>query len=174
MRKAVRFFKRMRARFGFLRSRKHACGPQRPSRLMQVESLEPRQLLTTLYWDPSDQTGSGMGGSGTWSTSAACWSTNSNGGGTLVPWTNGDTAAFNGTAGTVTLGSSVTVGGMSFNASSGTYAVNGSGSYTLGLSGSCTATATTQATIAAVLSGTGSLTVNGGSTLTLSGNNTSA
>jgi len=75
-------------------------------RLLRVEPLEKRQLLsiTTLYYDPNGS--SGLGGNGTWSPTSAVWSTSASGGGTLQAWTpscNGDIAVFSGAAGTVTL-----------------------------------------------------------------------
>jgi RHS repeat-associated protein len=131
----------------------------RQRRVLRVESLESRQLLTgmPLYWDPSDGTGSSMGGVGTWNTSALVWSTSSTGGGTLQAWSNtsGDTAVFPGTAGSVTVASGIVAGEVQFTASG----------YTLG-SGSIAITGTGQIDVASGLSETISSTLNGSNGLT--------
>lgn len=70
----------------------------------------PLAAQTTLYWD-GDGSGTVAGGSGTWSTSHARWSTTSNGT-TYQVWANGtNTANFSGaTSYSVTLGSDITAG----------------------------------------------------------------
>ncbi|MHB1767099.1 MAG: beta strand repeat-containing protein [Phycisphaerae bacterium] len=92
-----------------------------------------------------------------------------------VPATN--TATFgsnNGTAGTVTLGANITVGGLTFNpATSGNYTIAGSGSYTLELTGS-SVVANANATLAANTTFDNGLDLTGGQQLTLSGTNTNA
>ena len=80
----------------------------------------------------------------------------------------------NGTAGTVTLGANITVGGLTFNpATSGNYTIVGSGSYTLELTGS-SVVANANATIAANTTFANGLNLTGGQQLTLSGTNTNA
>jgi fibronectin-binding autotransporter adhesin len=76
----------------------------------------------TLYWDASPGTPDGVsqGGTGTWDTSTAKWDDGAN----YNAWNNAnnDTAVFDGTAGTVTLGAPITVGGLQFNVSG--YTIN--------------------------------------------------
>ncbi|MEM5439960.1 autotransporter outer membrane beta-barrel domain-containing protein [Paraburkholderia diazotrophica] len=62
----------------------------------------------TLSWGPS-----GGGGSGTWDNTTANWFN----GATAMPWVGGNTAAFGGTAGTVTVSGTMTVGGLTFGTS---------------------------------------------------------
>jgi fibronectin-binding autotransporter adhesin len=77
----------------------------------------------TLTWDADGTAGGATGGTGTWSTSALLW----NNAGTMQAWNNAvnNLALFGGTAGTVTLGSPVTVVGMTFNTTG--YALEGNG-----------------------------------------------
>ncbi|MGC9261564.1 MAG: beta strand repeat-containing protein, partial [Phycisphaerae bacterium] len=78
----------------------------------------------------------------------------------------------NGTAGTVTLGANITVGGLTFNpATSGNYTIAGSGSYTLELTGS-SVVANANAAIAANTTFANGLNLTGNSQLTLTGVNT--
>jgi len=75
----------------------------------------------TLYWDSDGTgagssslfTGSGLGAAGTWDTTNPRWWDGS----AYGIWNNGnlDTALFWGTAGTITLGTPITVGGLTFN-----------------------------------------------------------
>jgi fibronectin-binding autotransporter adhesin len=75
-----------------------------------------------LYWDggtndiPTDGDGASGGGSGTWDTTLRNWDA---GAAPHVVWNNyqDDTAVFDGTAGTVTLGTDIIAGGLTFNAS---------------------------------------------------------
>jgi len=69
-----------------------------------------------IYWDNDGAaagsyvaTGAGMGGTGTWSTTAKWYN-----GVADVPWVNGNNAVFWGTAGTVTLGAAQTVNSLAF------------------------------------------------------------
>src|SRR4029079_13581084 len=87
-----------------------------------------------VYWDndaaPAGNrvtTGNGLGGTGTWNTSALKWY----GGSADVPWLNGNNAVFWGTAGTVTLASAQTVNSLTFKTHG--YTITGS---TLTLGGS--------------------------------------
>ena len=74
----------------------------------------------TFYWDAdADATGNlvdgtNLGGTGTWDTITANWW---DGVSTDAAWPNSllDTAVFSGTAGTVTLGGPINVGGLVFN-----------------------------------------------------------
>jgi len=73
----------------------------------------------TRYWDGgstdilSNGDGVSAGGAGTWNTSTLNWDAGTS---PHVSWTNanGDTAVFGGVAGTVTLGTGITVGGIQF------------------------------------------------------------
>lgn len=122
----------------------------------------------TLLWDTvSGDGGTTTGGSGTWTTGLGNWNTGAND----AIWSSAtpDSAMFNGTGGTVTLGGAVTVGGMTFNVSG--YTVAGGGNV-LTLSNSTITTNFGSATISAVLSGTTGLIKNGAGTLNLTANNT--
>lgn len=104
-------------------------------------------------------------GTGTWSTGTSNWGTVSGGPYTTGTWSNSpaDTAIFEGTAGTVTIGTTVTAAGLTFSVPG--YTVTGG---TLTLSGSNVNT-TADATIASRLSGSVGLRKTGAGTLTLSG-----
>lgn len=126
---------------------------------------------TTLYWDVNG-TGVGTGGTGTWDLSTPYWNSASDGvTGPMVAWNNASigTAIFGGTAGTVTLGTSITANALTFNTNG--YTLNGS---TLTLAGTTpTITVSTgTTTINSVIAGTAGLTKSGASSLTLSGANT--
>jgi len=83
----------------------------------------------SLYWSGD---GSSQGGSGGWDTTSTKW-----GGSTVGPfstvWTNAnnDTAIFGSTAGTVTLGTNVQVGGLTFSISG--YTISGANTLTFGV-----------------------------------------
>lgn len=151
-------------------------------------SLSPfAAAQTTLYWDQNGAMG-GMGGSDAWTTQSSgptpnkFWTTNSAGaanGGQTQAWANNvppDTAVFQGTAGTVTVG---TAGDTAINVTNLTFGVSG---YTIsaGTLSTLTLAATSvidtgafNATISVGLAGAAtSLTKNGSGTLTLSGTNT--
>ena len=90
------------------------------SALVALLAASTANSQTTLYWDGATPTGVPGGGAGTWDTSTANWDTSLTG--DDVAWDNtntvqnpADTAVFGGTAGTVTLGTSITVGGLTFN-----------------------------------------------------------
>ena len=136
-----------------------------------LQPLEPRLLMSTLYWAP--QNDGTLGGSGTWNTSTnnLVWNTQSNGHGTQRGWEAGDTAEFTGTAGTVTVSGGVTAASLMFDVGGYTVAsATGTGN-TLSLSGgTVTVTnATDTATLSAWL-GTASITKSGSGVLTFSGN----
>lgn len=134
-----------------------------------LESLESRQMLsTTLYWD-TDNASNLQSGDGTWSTTVANWSTNSNGTGTRVPWTDGADAVFPSattSTSTITVGGNVNVHSVTFTGTG--YAVTG-GTLTLGTS---SVTVGADTTITSVLSGSAGLTKSGSGKLTLSAANT--
>jgi len=127
----------------------------------------------TLTWDSSGANPANpVDGAGTWDTATALWS---NGLSDLV-WNNAanDTAVFgnaNGAAGTVTLGTGITVGGLIFNApGSGNYTLSGT---TITLAGSTpTITTNVNATINSGIAGSAALTKSGTGTLVLGGTNT--
>jgi fibronectin-binding autotransporter adhesin len=120
----------------------------------------------TLTWWATGSTGS-VGGAGTWDTSGLNWTAD---GVTWSAWSNPtappDTAVFGGTAGTVTLSTGITVGGLTFDTTG--YTISGN---TLTLAGG-TAAMTTNAdstTISSVITGTSVFRKLGSGTLTLSG-----
>jgi autotransporter-associated beta strand protein len=127
-------------------------------------ALEDRILLSTLYWDPGHTGGTGSGGAGTWDTSSLNWFN----GTADVPWNNanGDSAVFAGSAGTVTLGTGITAGGLTFNSDG--YTVTGNTLSLVGSPASLSVVSGVNATISANTSG-GSVTKTGSGTLTLSG-----
>ncbi len=106
------------------------------------------------------------GGLGTWDITNGNWTID--GGVNNIAWVNGnnDTAIFGGTAGTVTLGTGITVGGLTFDTAG--YIVTGN-TTTFGTAGNITANA--DATISSILAGA-AITKAGTGTLVLSGNNT--
>ncbi|MGO4322607.1 autotransporter-associated beta strand repeat-containing protein [Pseudomonas sp. KB_12] len=122
------------------------------------------------YWD-TNGTALGSGGTGTWSLSGAFWSPNNDGvSGPYSIWNNAalDDAFFGGTAGTVTLGTPITVHNLTFQSTG--YTLNGS---TLTLGGiTPTITVTGAATINSILAGSAGLTKAGTGTLSLNGANT--
>src|SRR2546423_157930 len=66
---------------------------------------------TNVSWD-GDGAGAPTGGSGTWSTTIANWT--SDNGASYNPWVNNDTALIGGTAGTITISGLVQVNTASF------------------------------------------------------------
>ncbi|MBM4017216.1 MAG: hypothetical protein FJ288_02640 [Planctomycetes bacterium] len=155
------------------------------------EPLEPRLLLSTLYWDPDGNwannnacTGAGLGGTGNWNLTSPYWwadGTCSN-----VPWNNsgGDQAVFFGcgTPGPVTLTTGITVGGIEFltdgytlrDCSLSSFAGCGCGcgcSCDLGVSLAAGVSATIESEITPAGDGGLSVSGDGTSTLTVSGTN---
>lgn len=138
--------------------------------------LAPLAPGAVLVWDRNGGT-AGTGGTGTWITGTPTrWRLNT-ATGTLQAWTNGtpngDTAAFQSGAGTVTIGSGVTinVNGLTFSTTG--YVIAGAAGATLNLDGTTPTinTGAVDATISAVISGAG-LTKVGSGTLTLLNQNT--
>ena len=128
----------------------------------------PQPLRAATYtWDANTNTTGAQDGGGVWNTSGANWWTGS----ANIAWTNTNTAVAvfggaSGTAGTVSVGSSVTCGGIIFNATaSGSYTLAG-GYISVG-STSGTITANANATISSSLYA-GALNKAGAGTLTLS------
>ncbi|MFD0895240.1 autotransporter-associated beta strand repeat-containing protein [Luteolibacter ambystomatis] len=127
-----------------------------------------------ITWDITPGTvgtgdGSVTGGAGTWNTTNGNWTTDA--GATNIAWVNAnnDIAVFGGTAGTVTLGTGITVGGLTFNTAG--YTITG-GTLTLGAITN-TVAANTNATISSILAGTGSSLVKTGTgSLALNATNT--
>ncbi|MDA8377205.1 MAG: PEP-CTERM sorting domain-containing protein [Planctomycetia bacterium] len=135
-------------------------------------------MAATLTWDSSGSSPTApVDGTGTWNTTDTNWTN----GTTDAAWNNTSdssyTAVFganNGTAGTVTLGSNITAGGLTFNpATSSNYTIAGSGSYGLTLTGS-SVVVNTNATLAANTTFQQGLNLTGraGVQLTISGTNT--
>jgi len=114
-----------------------------------------------LYWS----------GSGPWDTTSQIWGNASGGPYDQATWSNAtpDAAVFEGTAGTVTLGTGITAAGLTFDVDGYTLT-----SDTLTLAGTPTVTtaAGATATIASVVGGTNGLTTAGDGTLVLSASNT--
>ena len=136
-----------------------------------LATLLAAQSATALdyAWDPSNDAN---GGSNTWNTALMFWDA----GPTAIPgndnsaWINGagNRAYFGGTAGTVTLNTGITVGGLTFNDSPG-YRLTGN---TLTFDADGAITTNVDATIASVLAGSVPITKAGAGTLTLTGSNT--
>jgi fibronectin-binding autotransporter adhesin len=127
-----------------------------------------------VFWDggtvdiPTDGNGASGGTAGTWNTSLLNWDV---GASPHVAWNNAnnDTAVFAGTAGVVTLGSDVTVGGLTFNTNTYSVAPGGFG-ITFGAPGNISVSTGTS-TISAPISGS-AITKTGAGTLILGGANT--
>jgi autotransporter-associated beta strand protein len=140
----------------------------------------------SFYWD-SDATGvnnvltgAGLGGAGTWNTTGLNWWNGSNlSPGSLSAWTNlgNDTAIFTGTAGTITPGTPITVGGLQFNTTAFILgAAANTNAITFGTNSNIVLNNVAAATINGSLAGAGNVTLTGGAfggvtagTLTLSG-----
>jgi autotransporter-associated beta strand protein len=123
----------------------------------------------TLTWDivPGTATGDGLitGGTGVWDLAALNWTTN--GGANNLAWNNATTndAIFGGTVGTVTLGTGITVGNMTFNTAG--YFIMGD---TLTLAGATpTFTVNADANVHSALAGSNGFTKAGTGILIISG-----
>jgi fibronectin-binding autotransporter adhesin len=132
--------------------------------------LLPAPAIAASYtWWATGSSGT-QGGSGTWNTANAYWTTN---GSAWVPWDNttnaADTAVFSGTAGTVTLGTPITASRLTF----GTTGYTVAGQTITLASGTPTITVSSgTAMISSILAGTAGLRKMGSGTLTLSAANT--
>jgi fibronectin-binding autotransporter adhesin len=137
-----------------------------------ANAMTPGWATTSLFWDggtahiAGNGNGASQGGSGTWNTAIQNWDLGADY--PHVAWynPNNDTAVFGGTAGTVTLGTNITVGGLTFTAP---YTLTG-GTVTFGAPGTISNPANVM--IASALAGTGPIIKSGSGTLTLSGTNT--
>ena len=147
-------------------------------RRLWAETLESRQMLTTLYWDADGiaanndiNTGAGLGGSASWvSGSADRWFNPATG--QNVAWNNAnnDDAVFMGAAGTVNLSGSISAQSIQFQSNSYTLQ---DGSLTLPNGGTAIQVAgSSVAAINSMIVGTGGLTKAGSGTLILNGANT--
>src|SRR5690606_30240165 len=94
--------------------------------LMLLAVASPAQAQEDRNWD-ANGTAVGTGGTGTWNLNNLNWSPSADGvsGPYTAPWDNValDNAIFGGTAGTVTLGSPITVQNLTFNTAG--YALTG-------------------------------------------------
>ncbi|MDT8390938.1 MAG: autotransporter-associated beta strand repeat-containing protein [Lentisphaeria bacterium] len=131
-------------------------------------TLNTAAPAAAFYWDGSivDTTnGASDGGDGTWDTTTTNWD------GAAWNNANNDIATFGGTAGTVTLGENITVGGLQFDAAGYLIQDNGGGeTLTFGTAGNIAANQ--NAEISATVAGSSDITKTGAGTLTLSGDNT--
>ncbi len=118
-----------------------------------------------LTWDPTGVPTSPAGGSGTWNTTSSFWSNGS----TDSVWTNAnnDSAIFGGTAGTVTLGTPITVNNLTFNTKG--YNITGS---TITINGTITAAGGGSSNIGSTITGSNGLTKAGNDILNLNASNT--
>ncbi|HEY5807044.1 MAG TPA: autotransporter-associated beta strand repeat-containing protein, partial [Povalibacter sp.] len=119
----------------------------------------------TLNWDANGAT-AGSGGTGAWDTTAPRWFN-----GTYQAWNNSalSDAVFSSTAGTVTLGTPITVHNLTFNTTG--YVLSG-GTLTLGGVNPTITTNATTTTINSVIAGSAGLIKAGSGTLVLAGVNT--
>jgi fibronectin-binding autotransporter adhesin len=131
--------------------------------LAAVGLTTPTALAGPVTWDTVSGDAGVTGGAGAWDTTLTNWTTDS--GATNIAWVNAnnDTAVFGGSAGTVTLGTAITVGGLTFNDNAG-YLITGN-TLTFGLAGNITANV--DATIASALAGNVLITKVGAGKLTL-------
>jgi autotransporter-associated beta strand protein len=131
------------------------------SRLLALVILAmPTARAMDFHWSGNGTT---QGGGGNWDTTSSRWGITSSGP-FQFNWTNtnNDTARFGGTAGTVTLATAVTVGGIRFDTTGFTLAGN---TITFGTAGSLAANK--DATVSSVLAGGSLITKSGAGTLTL-------
>jgi len=137
------------------------------------EALEDRSLMATLYWDPdltsagnNYTTGVGLGGTGSWDTTAGAPQQWVDSNGVRSDWNNAanDSAVFWGTAGTVTLGTGITAASLEFKTTA--YTVQ---SDALTLTGTATIDVDSgrTATISSIISGSAGLTKTDAGTLVL-------
>ena len=115
-----------------------------------------------LYWTSNGTT---LGGAAAWDSSGLNWSS-SNTSVAGAAWTAGKTAIFGGTADTVTIGSAITAGGLTFSTTGYTLASGPGGSLA---TASISVDPGLSATVSATLTGTAGLGKAGAGTLILSG-----
>ncbi len=118
-----------------------------------------------LTWDPTGVPANPAGGNGTWNTTSSFWSNGS----TDSVWTNAnnDSAIFGGTAGTVTLGTPITVNNLTFNTKG--YNITGS---TITINGTITAAGGGSSNIGSTITGSNGLYKAGNDILNLNASNT--
>ncbi len=118
-------------------------------------------VIQTVHWDPTATHGTNGGGTGSWNGTAVDWwaSGNSN-----IVWTDGDSAVFGGTAGTVTLNGDLSADAITFNTPG--YVISGSDTLDLGGAGTIVVPAGAPTYIECVLTGVG-YTISGGGVLVL-------
>jgi len=121
----------------------------------------------TLYWDGSRTSGitdgTSQGGTATWNTTTTCWDLGAGLEGPFA-WDNSSSlsAVFGGTAGTVTLGTDITLQGLTIGTASGYFIGNTTEDNTLTFSGTKTITVTgVDATIRAGIAGSPTLNISG-------------
>jgi len=132
--------------------------------LLAVLLVSPNPATAQSYWDPSNSGGTGSGGTGSWDNSTLDWFN----GTSDVAWPSGNTANFEGMAGTVTVNAAVTADGLTFSTLG--YTIAGSSTLTLGgATPAITVPAGSNTTITGIIGGTAGVTVNGG-ILVFSGN----
>ena len=151
--------------------RRHLQGPVTTVLLVCFSFWTLELRGATLTWDPDGVQGPPTGGNGTWNVASSVWDN----AGTLQAWnnSNGDVALFNGTPGTVSLGTPISAGGLIFNA--GGYTLSGSGANPLTLVGPGSIQVDLSAsptTLNNVIAGTVGFQKTGLGTLVLGGTNT--
>jgi len=126
-----------------------------------------RAGAATLYWDGADTSANADGGTGTWDGSTTNWDNAASAGASLA-WTSSpaDSAVLGGVAGTITLGSNVTVAGLTSSVDG--YTVAGGG-FTLTSSGNITANGSLTLSAPLTLSVGQTWSVASAKTLTVSG-----
>ncbi|MGK6307323.1 autotransporter-associated beta strand repeat-containing protein [Variovorax sp. DT-64] len=155
-------------------ARTHGPWPLRLVVLAALLALYAPAQAADRYWD-ANSNATGMGGTGTWDLTTRTWDDGTVHDGVAGPYLSGwnnaalDTAVFMGTAGTVSLGAPIVVGGLTFNI--GGYTISGN---TLTLGGATpTITATSGiSTISSVIAGSAGVTKTGAGELDLTGANT--
>ncbi|MDC0598319.1 autotransporter domain-containing protein [Gammaproteobacteria bacterium] len=146
-----------------------------PLMVAGISGLTPSaHVYADQYWDGTDTTsanGVPQGGTATWDAATTNW-TDDAAGTTNQAWIPGDTAFFQGTAGTVTINGTQAFNGLDFSVDG--YTLNGAGSLAINGAPSTVNVTTGNATINAVIAdGAGTaLTKTGAGTLTLTGANT--
>ncbi len=134
-----------------------------------VLGIPSASAQSTYFWSGNAST---AGGNGTWDTTLTNWSATGANGTFTLQWSNAsnDTAVFGSTAGTVTLGTPITAGGLTFNTTG--YVVTGSTLTLAGASAPIISVSAGTSTISSDIAGTNGLEKTGGSTtLILSGTN---
>ena len=156
----------MKAKFTFRSSKNLIL----PAAISAAFSLIGQASAANLTWDifgagPSD--GLITGGAGTWDTTVTNWT--SDGGANNIAWNNAnnDTAVFGGTGGAVTLGTGVTVGGLTFNSNTYSFLPAGNVITFAGATPTITSASGVSTTIVAGIAGSGGLTKAGAGTTIL-------